>query len=96
MSAIKNTFNAAADTATNVLTTTNKSIGMLTRLVDDASERQTVRSKMDMVIFKATIHQNKSKELADSRLEVNEYISKSDLHNTMFQKAFSELGECLN
>jgi len=93
--AIKGTVSAAADTATNVISTTNKTIGMVTRLIDDASTRQHIRSNMDMLIFKATVHQDKAIELADSRLKSKEYMAKSADHNTMFENAFNELQACL-
>lgn len=82
-------------TITSTFTTANTTIGMLNRKVSDAAQRQDIRSKLDHAIFKSTIHQTKSKELAESLLEVDEFLAKSDRHAELYKTAHAELALCI-
>lgn len=91
-------FGAVTQAATTVSSTfdaANKAVGMLNTTITDAAERQQIRSKLDMAIFEKTLHQDKAKELAESRVELKKYMSTSTDHAECYQKAFEELEEFL-
>jgi hypothetical protein len=82
---------SSADAVTNTLGTVNEGIGMLNRSVSDAASNQAVRSEYDKKVFKATVRQDKAKELAVSRLEIKKFCGQSDDHEALFAAAFDEL-----
>lgn len=83
-------------TVTATFNTANQSIGMLNRKVSDAAQRQDIKSKLDMAIFKATIHQEKAQEYAGSLLKIDEYMAKSPRHAELYELCHTELGNILN
>jgi len=82
---------SSADAVTNTLGAVNEGINMLNRSVTDASENQQVRSAYDKAMFKATIRQDKARELTISRMEIKKFKEQSADHDTMFEAAFAEL-----
>lgn len=95
LAAVLGTVQTTAHTITSTLDAANKSVGMLNKLVSDAAQRQDVRSKLDMAIFTATVHQEKAKELTESRIDVDTYIAKSERHASLYQSAYDELAAIL-
>ena len=65
-------------------------------MVSDAADRQQTRSVLDNHIYTATLHQEKAKELTESRRTVDEYIAKSPRHAELYSNAFDELATILN
>lgn len=96
LAALMGTVQTTALTITNTLDAANKGVGMLNKLVTDASGRQEVRSKLDNKIFEATLHQEKAMELTESRRRIDDYIVKSPRHKELYQAAFDELAAVLN
>ena len=86
----------SANTITNTLQAANQGVGMLNKLVSDASHRQEVRSKLDNAIFAKTLHQEKAQELTESRLQVLQYCKQSTEHQTQYQSAFDELSAVMS
>lgn len=82
---------SSADAVTNTLSAANQGIGMLNRSVSDAAENQVVRSEYDKKLFKATVRQDKAKELATSRLEIKQFMGQSADHAALYEAAFDEL-----
>ena len=78
-------------TVTATFGTVNSSIGMLNRKVTDMAVRQDITSRIDMHLFKATIQQEKAKELAESRLTMKQYMDKSPEHAQFYESAFNEI-----
>lgn len=89
--AVLATVQSTADTITSTLDAANSAVGMLNKTVTDAAQRQKVRSVLDMAIFSKTLHQEKAKELADSRVELLKYMEQSSEHRSNYEKAFEEL-----
>ena len=95
LAAVLGTIQTTAHTVTSTLDAANKSVGMLNKLVTDAAKRQDVRSKLDMAIFTATVHQEKAQELTESRINVDNYVAKSPRHKELYQSAYNELAAIL-
>lgn len=93
--AILGTVQTTANTVSNTLDAANKGVGMLNKLVSDAAARQDTRSKLDSAIFSATLHQEKAKELAESRRSIDEYIAQSARHKELYESAYNELADIL-
>ena len=83
-------------TVTSTFGTVNASIGMLNRKVTDAAVRQDINSKLNMAIFKATVHQEKAQEYADSLINIDTYMAKSERHAELYKLAHAELALVLN
>ena len=96
LSAIMGTVQTTAHTVSNTIGAVNQSVGMLNKLVSDAAERQTVRSTLDNAIFVKTLHQEKAKELTESRIGVKKFMAQSQEHASMYESAFNELASILN
>lgn len=96
LGAVLATVQTTANTLTNTLDAANKSVGMLNKLVSDAAGRQDVRSKLDNAIFEKTLHQEKAKELSESRRTVDAYLEQSPRHRELYEAAFNELAAILN
>lgn len=96
LAAILGTVQTTAHTITSTLDAANKGVGMLNKLVSDASSRQNVRSELDNHIFQATLHQEKAQELTESRRRVDDYINQSARHKELYSAAFDELATVLN
>lgn len=96
LGAILGTITTTAHTITSTFDAANKSVGMLNKLVSDASDRQNVRSKLDSAIFKATLHQDKAIELTESRRRIDDYIGQSERHRSLYETAFNELATVLD
>lgn len=86
----------SAVTITSTLDAANKAVGMLNKVVADASERQATRSILDNAIFKKTLHQEKAQELAESRIAALQYAKQSAEHGTQYQSAYDELAALLD
>lgn len=80
-----------ANTATGALNAVNSAVGMANKYVTDAAQRQEVRSKLDMAIFERTLHQEKAQELAQSRINMENFAKQSAAHAAMYQQAYDEL-----
>lgn len=93
--AILGAVQTTASTFTNTLQAANAGVGMLNKFVADAAEKQAVRSVLDNAIFSKTLHQEKAKELTESRLEVISYCKQSSDHKTQYESAFNELADLL-
>lgn len=91
LGAVFGAVTGAADAVTNTLNAANTGVAMLSRSVSDASERQVVRAGFDSKVFKATVKQEKAKELTVSRLEIKQFIAQSADHATLYEAAFNEL-----
>lgn len=89
--AVLGTIQTTANTVTATVDAANKGIGMLNKLVSDASARQAARSDYDMAIFVKTLHQEKTQELTESRLRIDQYIQQSPRHAELYAAAFNEL-----
>ena len=96
LGAIMGTVTTTANTVTSTIDAANKGVGMLNKMVSDAADRQQTRSVLDNHIYTATLHQEKAKELTESRLEVKKFMSQSDDHADMYQTSFQELASILN
>lgn len=84
-----------ANTATGALTAINSAVGMANKFVTDAALRQDVRSKLDNAIFEKTLHQEKSQELAESRIQMEAFAKQSEAHAKHYQLAYDELASLL-
>jgi hypothetical protein len=96
LSAIMGTVQTTAHTVSNTIGAVNQAVGMLNKSVSDAAERQTVSSTLNNAIFVKTLHQEKAKELTESRIGVKKYMSQSEDHRTMYESSFNELAAILN
>lgn len=96
LGAIMGTVTTTAQTVTSTIDAANKGVGMLNKMVSDAAERQQTRSVLDNHIYTATLHQEKAKELTESRRTVDEYIKQSPRHAELYSSAFNELASILN
>lgn len=96
LGAIMGTVQTTANTISNTIGAANSAIGMLNKSVSDAAERQAIRSTLDNAIFTKTLHQEKAKELTESRLQVKQFMAQSEDHASMYQKSFEELEAILN
>ena len=96
LGAIMGTVTTTAQTVTATIGTANKAVGMLNKMVSDAADRQQTRSVLDNHIYTATLHQEKAKELTESRRTIDEYIKQSDRHAELYSSAFDELASILN
>jgi hypothetical protein len=91
LGAVFGAVTGAADAVTNSLGAANMAVGMLNRSVNDAAQRQVVRSNYDNKVFAATVKQEKAKELTMSRLEIKQFIAQSEDHADLYAAAFDEL-----
>lgn len=91
LGAVFGAVQGTADAITNTLGAVNTSVGMLNRSVVDAADKQVVRSTFDAAVFKATVRQDKSKELTISRLEIKSFCKQSADHQDLYEAAFNEL-----
>lgn len=96
LGALLATVQQSANTVSATLTAANQSVGMITAAIGAASERQSKRIVLDNAIFAATLHQDKAKELAESRKSVDEYCAQSQRHKDLYEEAYAELGNILN
>lgn len=85
-----------ANTATGALNAVNSAVGMANKFVTDAAHRQDVRSKLDNAIFEKTLHQEKAQELAQSRMQMEEFAKQSAAHQQHYQQAYDELASILS
>ena len=83
-------------TVTSTFGTVNAGIGMVNRMVTDAAIRQDINSKLNMTLFKNTVLQEKSQELAESMLQIDTFMAKSERHQELYKLAHTELSEVLN
>ncbi len=87
---ILGSINAAATTVQTSFDAANKGVGMLTRLVTDASEKQNARSKYDMANFYNSLHEEKVKERASNRAELLKWMEEGN-NKALYQEADQEL-----
>lgn len=80
----------AASTVQTTFDAANKGVGMLTRLVTDASTKQDARSQYDMANFFNSLHEEKVKERAQSRAELIKWMSEGE-NKALYQEADQEL-----
>ena len=93
--AILGAVQTTASTFTNTLQAANAGVGMLNKFVADAAHKQDVRSVLDNAIFTKTLHQEKAKELTESRIEVKAYCKQSADHASLYETSFNELAELM-
>jgi len=85
------TVQTSANTVTNVLGAANSSVGMLNRFITDAADKQNVRSKVDMAMFKEQLTRDKAEEEAVSELRVIDFCKQSQNHASAYQKSYDRL-----
>lgn len=68
---------------------------MLHTAIIAAKERQEVRTVYDMEIFHKTYEQEAAKRLCESRMALEAYASRSELHREGFEAALTELREAM-
>lgn len=95
LGSVLSTVQTTANTVTNVLGAANSSVGMLNRFITDASEKQNVRSKLDMAIFKEQLTRDKAQEESESELRVIDYCKQSSNHADSYQKSYDRLAAIL-
>ena len=96
ISALFATVQASASTITNTVDAINKGVNMVNKTVSDAAEKQAIRSDADTLIFKETLLEEKSKELAESSLKMEQWMNQSNDHKRHYEIAFNKLDAVLN
>lgn len=94
--ALLNTVSTTANTVTNTLDVVNKSVGMLTAFVDNASENQKSRIAADRKIFLRSLINEKSTEVAHMNLKAEVFMRQSADHKAHFESAYKMFEELLD
>ena len=88
-------ISTAATTVSNTLEAANAAIGMLNKAVDDMSYRQSKRSEFDLAIFEISLEEEKTMELATSRLAIGKWMAEDASHKDAYQSAQSDLATAI-
>lgn len=88
-------ISTTANTVTSTLGAVNAGVDMINRSVDQAAKKQQLEQKLDLYLHQQTLVQEKAKELAESRVKVEDWMSKSNSHSEKFQLAYTELSALL-
>jgi hypothetical protein len=89
------TINTAAETVSTVLNTATKSVGMLDRFVSDASEKQIIRSVVDMDDFERMLLEEKSAEQAGRTVQVATFKALSTEHERLYDENHARISALL-
>lgn len=78
-----------------LLKVADEGTAMLQTAVISAKERQETRTVYDMAVFHKTYEQEAAKRLSESRMALEAYAQRSELHKESFETALQELREVM-
>ena len=90
------TIQTTAMTVTNVLDAANSGVGMLNSYVEDAATKQKARIKIDHAVFLEDLIREKSREEAQSTLNIQKFCSQSAEHKTAYENSYNKFSELMN
>jgi len=70
-------------------------VSMLDRFVQDAKQRQDERSIVDMADFRSRLLEEKSREVSDRQVQVEDFMKKSPLHATLYKANYQRFEDLL-
>lgn len=89
------TVSTTAVAVSTVIGTGVKGINMLEKFVDDAAEKQTLRSKLDMESFQVRLVEEVAMEDTERGLKLEEFMSKTPKHAELYKSNYERLQKIL-
>ena len=89
------TIGVAANSITTVLTTVTKGVSMVDNVVNDALEKQSARSIVDMAGFESALAEEKAQEMTERQLNVLSFCGQSAQHQELFATNYDKINALL-
>jgi hypothetical protein len=84
-----------AQTLTGTLGAINAGVGMANKAIENMAAQQDDRIKADNKMFKITLANEKSQELAESTMEAAKFRNKSEAHAQAYDQAYALIAAAL-
>lgn len=84
-------ISATANTAVTVVNAADKAVNTLTRVVDDMSRRQIIRSKWDQATYESSYELEKTKEIVQQKIEITKWCAEEEGRDELFQSTLESL-----